>query len=476
MKHSRTARPIEALFFAALAITTLLPSRLPAAEEPTKGIPGFIGWIPMQPVMAGDRLLIDLHRFYFAKVDGDDRLDFPESVPGKFRARADMTAFQMLVEVDKNASGLIEIPLRVFRAKPEDSATMGRKDMTAAVNDEESRKKPVLEAVLLIGVQHADGYLFTYKPAEPGAKKVCVAGPFNNWNTGSHELRPAGDGTYQIFVRLPAGSHPYKLVVDGKWMLDPGNPEKLDDGTGNENSIARVGTPDRGKPPVVFARESDGNRAVFHVVKGGTEVVQVSSVLQLPEGSSKSVPNTRSGDELTVDTSGAPAGSWVRVVVCDDDGNVSNAARALVKPTRSFQWQDGIIYYAFTDRFADGDKAGNRPVDDERVPPQANYQGGDFQGITKKIDEGYFRDLGVNVLWLAPLNRNPDGAWMEYLPPHRYYTGYHGYWPVSHNEVEPRFGGERALKEMIGAAHLGDMFIIADLVLKHVHTDHPLWK
>ena len=29
---------------------------------------------------------------------------------------------------------------------------------------------------------------------------------------------------------------------------------------------------------------------------------------------------------------------------------------------------------------------------------------------------------------------------------------------------------------MISAAHGSDMFIIADLVLKHVHTYHPLWK
>ena len=40
----------------------------------------------------------------------------------------------------------------------------------------------------------------------------------------------------------------------------------------------------------------------------------------------------------------------------------------------------------------------------------------------------------------------------------------------------PRFGGEIALTDMISAAHGEKMFIIADLVLKHVHADHPMWN
>ncbi len=429
----------------------------------------------MQPVTAGDRLVLDLRRFYFEKPGSAERLVAGESVPGKFAIEIDASAFTLVVTVDKNASGLIEIPLRVTTAGAKavgGASAVGRKDTRAAVGAQQGDAQQLLQGVLLIGVQPADGYTFSYRPAGRGPHKINVAGQFNGWNTGSHELKPVGGGLYELFVRMPAGSHPYKFVVNGEWMLDPSNPEQ----TGDGNSVARVGAPERGRAPVVYAREADGDRSVFRVVPGDSEIVQVSTVLQLPGGQSRAVSHKRDGNIVSVDTAGAPAGTWVRAVVADAKGNVSNAARVPARPLAGFQWQDGIIYYAFTDRFADGDKGNNRPVEDERVPPQANYQGGDFEGIRKKVDEGYFADLGVNVLWLAPLNRNPDGAWQEYLPPFRHYTGYHGYWPVSHNEVEPRFGGEEALKKMIGAAHAGGMFIIADLVLKHVHKDHPIWK
>lgn len=467
-------KSIRSLLIAAV----LLPAAVSplAAQQDAPKLRSFLGWMPLQPVTAGGQLLLDMHRFYFARPGAGEELELPEPVAGQFSARFDKASFALGVQIDREASGLVEIPIRVFERGQTGAGELGRKDTSTAATPEDAAKTPGLEGVLLIGVQPADGYTFTYRPTDPNVKKVAVAGQFNGWNTESHQLQPGPGGTLQLFVPIPPGSHPYKLVVDGAWMLDPANPEKLDDGTGNENSIARIGDPDRGKPPVVFAREAGEGRAVFRIVTGGSAVKQVSAVAQLPDGSSRVAEYELSGDTVTVSTTDWPDGAWVRVVVADEKGNVSNAARVRARSTDDFQWQDGIIYYAFTDRFANGEESNDRPVDDERVLPPANYQGGDFQGIRKKIDEGYFRDLGVNVLWLAPLNRNPDGAWQEYLEPYRFYTGYHGYWPVSHSEVEPRFGGESALMEMIGAAHGNQMYIIADLVLKHVHTDHPMWK
>jgi cyclomaltodextrinase len=432
-----------------------------------------LGWIPIQPVTAGETLVLDLRRFYFAKPGAEDRLMLAETEGDGFSAQADAPAYRLVVSVDRNAAGLLEVPLRVVHRPMAAASDLGRKD-AAALGQGES-EEPLLEGILGIAVQPADGHTFTFRSTNGGAQNVAVAGQFNGWNTESHQLRPVGGGDYELFVRLPSGSHPYKLVVDGEWILDPANPEKLDDGTGNENSVARVGVTDRSAPPVVYAAEAAEGRCVFRIVPGGAEIVQVSAVLQLPGGDSRVVGHERDGDTVTVEVPDAPEGSWVRVAVADKDGNVSNAARVPARPLTAFQWQDGIIYYTFTDRFANGDESNDRPVDDERVAPSANYQGGDFQGIQQKIEEGYFRDLGVNVLWLAPINRNPDGAWQEHVPPYRFYTGYHGYWPVSHQEVEPRFGGEEGLQSMIARAHGSDMKIIADLVLKHVHTDHPMW-
>lgn len=462
------------VFLIVCSVFWLLPSA--PAQERAPQLRSFLGWMPMQHVTAGGELVLDMHRFYFAVPGGGEQVVLPESADGRFAARFDKGSFSLSLRVDRAASGLVEIPIRVVPRGRTGFAELGRKDTSAAASPEDGSSTASLEGVLLVGVQPADGYTFSYRPTDPNVKKVAVAGQFNGWNADSHPLRRAPDGGFEVFVPLPPGSHPYKLVIDGAWSLDPANPERIVDAAGNENSVARVADPGRGKPPVVFAQQADGDKAVFRVVRGGSDIKQVSAVAQWPDGSSRVAEYELSGDTVEVGTGDWPDGAWVRVVVADEEGNVSNAARVRAQPTRDFQWQDGIIYYAFTDRFANGDESNDRPVRDERVLPPANYQGGDFQGIRRKIDDGYFRDLGVNVLWLAPLNRNPDGAWQEYLEPYRFYTGYHGYWPVSHTEVEPRFGGEQALTEMISAAHGNGMYIIADLVLKHVHSDHPMWK
>ncbi len=74
-----------------------------------------------------------------------------------------------------------------------------------------------------------------------------------------------------------------------------------------------------------------------------------------------------------------------------------------------YDWRDGIMYFVFVDRFADGDLSNNDPVPDVRA--RANYHGGDLAGVLEKIEEGYFTDLGVNVLWLTAPVDNGDGGW-----------------------------------------------------------------
>ena len=134
------------------------------------------------------------------------------------------------------------------------------------------------------------------------------------------------------------------------------------------------------------------------------------------------------------------------------------------------------MYYAFTDRFADGDKSNDHPVENPNVLPPANFHGGDLRGIRDKIDNGYFESLGVNTVWVAPLNRNPDKAYQESPEPHRWYTGYHGYWPVSSTELDPHIGTAKDLRALVDSAHSHGMKVIADLVLHHVHEEHPWWK
>ncbi len=65
-----------------------------------------------------------------------------------------------------------------------------------------------------------------------------------------------------------------------------------------------------------------------------------------------------------------------------------------------FRWSDTPLYMAMTDRFVDGD--GKNPGALPAVRPEANFRGGDLQGVTQQIESGYFDKLGVRALWLSP--------------------------------------------------------------------------
>jgi len=56
---------------------------------------------------------------------------------------------------------------------------------------------------------------FTYYA--PDAKKVYLAGKFNDWNVKSHPMKKGSDGIWRLSVRLPVGRHEYKFFVDGEW-------------------------------------------------------------------------------------------------------------------------------------------------------------------------------------------------------------------------------------------------------------------
>ncbi len=74
------------------------------------------------------------------------------------------------------------------------------------------------------------------------AKKVQIAGDFNSWKPDSEDYEfddYSDDGIVKIFLMQfkPTARVEYKLIVDGKWITDPLNPNKVDNGVGGENSF-----------------------------------------------------------------------------------------------------------------------------------------------------------------------------------------------------------------------------------------------
>jgi hypothetical protein len=77
---------------------------------------------------------------------------------------------------------------------------------------------------------------FTY------ARRVFLAGSFNNWKSNDLAMIKTATG-WTLPLYLAEGTHTYKFVVDGKWLRDETNPEKLPDGHGDYNSVIRFGEP-----------------------------------------------------------------------------------------------------------------------------------------------------------------------------------------------------------------------------------------
>lgn len=72
----------------------------------------------------------------------------------------------------------------------------------------------------------------------PKAEKIAVAGNFNAWNRGELFMEKVTGGWELPYVLAP-GNYEYKFVVDGKWIIDPDNPNTT--GSGDfTNSVLTV--------------------------------------------------------------------------------------------------------------------------------------------------------------------------------------------------------------------------------------------
>ena len=55
----------------------------------------------------------------------------------------------------------------------------------------------------------------------PEAKRVFIAGSFNQWNLSSHPLKKDKQGVWKISLALDPGQYEYRFYVDGEWKNDP---------------------------------------------------------------------------------------------------------------------------------------------------------------------------------------------------------------------------------------------------------------
>ncbi|MEZ4359671.1 MAG: alpha-amylase family glycosyl hydrolase [Kofleriaceae bacterium] len=127
-----------------------------------------------------------------------------------------------------------------------------------------------------------------------------------------------------------------------------------------------------------------------------------------------------------------------------------------------------IVYFVLTDRFLDGDPRNNRSYG--RAPDGENeigtFHGGDLAGLTRKLEEGYFRELGVNALWISAPYQQILGWVIGGNKEFRHYA-YHGYYALDFTVLDANMGTEDELRRMIDAAHAQGIRVVFDVVMNH---------
>jgi 1,4-alpha-glucan branching enzyme len=79
----------------------------------------------------------------------------------------------------------------------------------------------------------------TFRLGAPGAKKVILAGDFNNWDE-SCIMDMETNGKFKKTLMLTPGRYEHKFKVDGRWLCDPENPNQCENGYGTTNSVLIV--------------------------------------------------------------------------------------------------------------------------------------------------------------------------------------------------------------------------------------------
>ena len=141
-----------------------------------------------------------------------------------------------------------------------------------------------------------------------------------------------------------------------------------------------------------------------------------------------------------------------------------------------FVWEGANVYFLLTDRFNNGNPDNDINFDrTEETGVLRGFEGGDIKGITQKIKEGYFTDLGINAIWFTPIVEQIHGATDEGTG--KTY-GYHGYWAKDWTAIDPNFGTKKDLEELVKTAHSKGIRILLDVVLNHtgpVTEKDPVW-
>lgn len=125
--------------------------------------------------------------------------------------------------------------------------------------------------------------------------------------------------------------------------------------------------------------------------------------------------------------------------------------------------KDTIWYQIFPERFCSAGnhfkRLKNKEWYDDGHMEWNDFYGGDIAGITSKLE--YLHDLGISGIYLTPI--------FESTSNHKYNT-------TDYSKIDPDFGSEEEMIELIEKAHSLGIKIMLDAVFNHSGLDFIYWK
>ena len=306
----------------------------------------------------------------------------------------------------------------------------------------------------------------------------------------------AGNKRFEYnYNKLESGRTYYRYKVGDEYILDKYN-DKQEQKEGNDYSYIeyyKLNATIQAEVMNASFNYNENNVVKFTVnqdeneTKNETKKMEVASasidVSSLGGSSTLAIVPDLQAVTISATTDTSLGKKTLPIVVTDQYGNeystsvqVEVTARTK-KNAKDFDWDESVIYFMVTDRFFDGNESNNTASGAQTYGKDnaGLYHGGDFAGITQKLD--YLEDLGINTIWITPIVENIPGVTVtdtgkEDVP---YNAAYHGYWASDFTKLNPTLGTEEEFQTLIDQAHSRGIRIMVDAVFNHSGRKFEPW-
>jgi len=132
--------------------------------------------------------------------------------------------------------------------------------------------------------------------------------------------------------------------------------------------------------------------------------------------------------------------------------------------------ENPIVYFVVTDRFYNGNPANDHAYGRQREQAPKDdvgtFHGGDLKGLTLKLKEGWFQQLGVNAIWITAPYEQIHG-WVQGGQKEFKHYAYHGYYALDYTVLDQNMGTPEELREFVDTAHGQGIRVLFDIVMNH---------